>query len=290
MRVSTSSILNMKQTKADLQAKILHLQSQLREQEKIIKELQLYKQQHKSCQAASQLVTPPPDRNSHDETLVENAPSVRVDVEIPTGTRGPANATNSTPAASLTNPDSNSDTALIDAVAHSDSNVLTNRGVQKRKRWEDDASSLLTTNKRPRYQSPGRDALPQDAIITAIVVGMTCDLQPLPTSNAASDPMSAAKVYAHITSTSQVKADLAPCIASFQSLIFHSLCAVLEHCGYSTEEIDEVMRIKSSKSTPKNLKRLRAGAVWASDVISESTKGGWSELSDRIAERYFHCE
>jgi hypothetical protein len=283
----------MKHTKAELEAVIFYLENQLREKEK---RLQVYEQHFKSCRTASPL-SPPSSHDNHDETSVDKTSSISLSPptleETPANGQGSANTTDSTVLTGLENiPVQN--TALISTGIlhdHGVSNGGQISGPRKRKKWEDDASSFLVNTKRSRHLRQCLEALPrQDAIISAIVCGTTCDRQALPTLNPTTDPIIAAKVYANITCASRAKADLVSRIASFQDLIFHSICAVLEYCAYPTEEIDGVMRITSSNSGPKNLKRLRAGAIWASEVISESTKGGWNDLSDRIAELYFLCE
>jgi hypothetical protein len=160
-------------------------------------------------------------------------------------------------------------------------------GARKRKQWENIANELLVTTKKSRLYAVSYNG----GIIAALVGGTSYDSQSLlPTLDSATDPISAAERYAKIASGSRARADLVSRVASFQDLIFHSMCAVLEDCGYPTNEIDGVMRIRSSDSTSKNLKRLRAGAVWANEVIATSTGGEWTPLSDVIAEFYFKCE
>jgi hypothetical protein len=104
------------------------------------------------------------------------------------------------------------------------------------------------------------------------------------------DPIAAVKRYASIARNSRVRAELASHISSFQDLIFHSIYIVLEYCGYPVEDIDMAIRIRSSASGPKNLKRLRSGAGWANEVILKSTEGEWTGMSNCITELYFHCE
>ncbi len=153
----------------------------------------------------------------------------------------------------------------------------------RKRKWAVVAHSLLENIKQSRHQPLNLD----DNIITEIVLGTTISKRVL--LNSTVDPILATTLYAQIACNSQAKAKDASCLDSFQVLILNSACAVLEHCRCPMNEIDNVMNIRR-QSTPKNLKRLRAGAVWASNVISKTAGGHWNGLSDRIVELYFHCE
>jgi hypothetical protein len=177
-------------------------------------------------------------------------------------------------------------------------------GTRKR-RWEDNASILttkfkltnrarVTTSKQPQRELRHepldlKSLLGHDALVTSIIHGTTCSMQALST-NSTLHPIAAARRYANMAKDSRVQAKFASLIASFQDLIFHSMCVVLIHCGYSVEDVDTVMRNRSSTSAPKNLQRLRNGAAWANEVISETTEGEWTGISDCIAELYFYRE
>ena len=78
-----------------------------------------------------------------------------------------------------------------------------------------------------------------------------------------------AQAYARATKESQGNATLAFRLQTFQELVFVSLCSVLETVGCPLHEVNETMRIWVSDSEDKNLKRLRRGAVWANQRISE---------------------
>jgi len=128
-----------------------------------------------------------------------------------------------------------------------------------------------------------------DALISEIICGTSGNIQ-LSRMNPTIDPITSVTRYASIASESQETANRALLIACFQTLIFLSACAVLEHCDYPIEEIERAMRIRSSKSNAKNLTRLRNGAIWANEVISKMAKGEWTDLSDSIAMLCFSCE
>jgi len=91
---------------------------------------------------------------------------------------------------------------------------------------------------------------------TPINTGITCNLQALRKLDTVIDPSIAATAFANITNRSHTKAVIALLISPFQDLIFQSLCVVLEHHGYPKKDIDQVMRIRSTISKPKNLKKI----------------------------------
>ena len=101
------------------------------------------------------------------------------------------------------------------------------------------------------------------------------------------DLLCSARAYAQITRRSSVDATFTSQLRSFQDVVFVSLCAVLEQCGVPVEQIDDVMRLSISDSQPIHLKRLRAGATWANQVISVLSKAGWGF---RATEMLLICE
>lgn len=287
-----------KKTKAELQDTVIYLERELEETKK---RLQFYEQHFKSCRTASP-ISPPPD-HQHNDTSVR-----RTLEEPPAEGRGSTNTTASTQHTALvSHEDVHVKRALTNTEAYSNPSTLKDHeasnpnttsdtsggqvpGAQKRKQWENDAFTLAAKFKKPRREQRYLEPLSShDAIITSIVHGTSCDIQAL-SMNPSMDPIAAVKRYAIIARDSRVRAELASRISSFQDLIFHSMCVVLEYCGYPVEDIDMAMRIRSSASGPKNLKRLRSGAGWANEVISKSTGGEWTGMSDCIAELYFHCE
>ncbi|KAI0425917.1 hypothetical protein F5Y09DRAFT_320558 [Xylaria sp. FL1042] len=287
-----------KKTKAELQDTVIYLERELEETKK---RLQFYEQHFKSCRTASP-ISPPPDHH-HNETSVR-----RTLEEPPAEGRGSTNTAASTQHTALvSHEDVPVKRALINTEAYSNPSTLKDHeasnpnttsdtsggqvpGTQKRKQWENDAFTLAAKFKKPRREQRYLEPLSShDAIITSIVHGTSCDIQAL-SMNPSMDPIAAVKRYASIARDSRVRAELASCISSFQDLIFHSMCIVLEYCGYPVEDIDMAMRIRSSASGPKNLKRLRSGAGWANEVISKSTEGEWTGIGDCIAELYFHYD
>lgn len=104
------------------------------------------------------------------------------------------------------------------------------------------------------------------------------------------DLIALANAYAWITKGSQVKATFACLLRLFQELIFTSLCAVLERKGTDVGLIDDAMRICISDTDPRNLKRLRHGAVWANRMIVDLAKpeDGWDYY--RATEMVLLCE
>ena len=102
------------------------------------------------------------------------------------------------------------------------------------------------------------------------------------------DLIAIAHEYALITRSSQINADFACLLNRFQELIFASLCAVLERHGTDVGLIDNAMRICISNSEPRNLKRLRHGAVWANRMIMDLARTkGWDLF--RATEMLFLC-
>lgn len=78
----------------------------------------------------------------------------------------------------------------------------------------------------------------------------------------------AAKAYTHI--------------ASFQELVFVSLCHILVEYGIDTDVVDDIMRICISDSSSKNLKRLRAGALWVNKLINRLQWSGWYQRATMV--------
>jgi hypothetical protein len=257
-----------------------------------------YNQHVKLCSSASR-TTPPPDL-CHDE----NAPALNKPLA---GGRG---STNSTIPAQHTIPVDHRDIHIQHTVLTNEASpkpsTLSNEAsiphttptdpndqvptTKKRKQWEIEAGTLAEKFKKPRHEPSSLEPRPSyDATITEIILGISWDIQGL-SMDPNLDPISSMEKYAWITKNSRGRAKHTSSVASFQDLIFHSACAVLEHCGVSAESIDMVMRITTSESQPKNLKRLRSGAVWVNEVISKLTEGEWTGLSDCIAELLFHSE
>lgn len=103
------------------------------------------------------------------------------------------------------------------------------------------------------------------------------------------DLVALANDYAWATKSSQMNANFACLLASFQELIFASLCVVLEQYGTNVTIVDNAMRICISNSTSKSLKRLRYGAVWANRMIVKLANiKGWDCY--QATEMVFLCE
>jgi hypothetical protein len=164
---------------------------------------------------------------------------------------------------------------------------------KKRKQWEIEAGTLAEKFKKSRHQPRSLEPLPDhDATVTEIILGINRDIQGFsinPTTDPM-DPISTMTRYAWIAKNSRGRAKHASSVATFQDFIFHSACAVLEYCGFPAESIDMIMYITTSESQPKNLRRLRRGAVWINEVISKLTKGEWTDVSDCVAGLLFHSK
>jgi hypothetical protein len=305
----------MRRTKAELEAENRLLRQQLLES---ANQIRFYEQHHKFCRTAlpdhhhdeasptaTPLLThqhgeaspttarPPPDRQ-HDEASPTTARSP------PNHRHGEASPTTATQVLltyhhyetsvrpifeqPLTSKQgsTNTTTSIQDASAGQAP------GTQKRKQWEITSQGLLDKIKKPRRGLLTVSSC-NDGLIVAIMYGTYCDIQTLFTSPIM-DPIAAARRYANITRDSREKAKAASRLASFQDLVFHSMCAVLEYCGYAIKDIDDIMRIRYGDLSQKHLKRLRDGALWANRVISAMTGGEWTNLSSRISGLFFECE
>lgn len=120
-----------------------------------------------------------------------------------------------------------------------------------------------TSQRRHRTILPSSNGTSEDNIRVAAAVHQNTKLPSLTNSLIRS-----AKACARLTRTSQV-------LSSFQELVFVSLCVVLECHGIPVDHLDEIMRICISDSEPRNLKRLRCGAIWANRVIFDLGNAGW---------------
>ncbi len=265
-------------TKADLETEIIFLQSLLLKANDVIG--------FKSCPSCgtSLRVAPPPDHRHGQASPTTATPPLppHHDVAPPPDHRhDEASVTTlKKPLASMPS-SANTTTSIQDA----------NNGQalepKKRKRWETTTSRLL--DRLENLPSEGLTVTScTESLIFAIIYGADCNTQTLSMSPVL-DPIAAGKRYAAIASASGKRAKEASRLASFQDLIFHSMCAVLESF-IQPKQIDEIMCIRSSNSTSKNLKRLRDGAVWANKVISDSTGGEWTDLSSCIAGYFYDCE
>ncbi|PMD42314.1 hypothetical protein L207DRAFT_510535 [Hyaloscypha variabilis F] len=121
--------------------------------------------------------------------------------------------------------------------------------------------------------------LSHDEVVVGIILG-TGSVRRLKATIKSVDAIACLNCYAAITRESSN-------LGFFQTLVFHSACAVLEFLDYPTMEIDATMRVTSSDSSALNLSRLRQGAVFANGVLSDISEGMWTDVSNRFAALFF---
>ena len=117
------------------------------------------------------------------------------------------------------------------------------------------------------------------------------DIKPQPAQNTHEADLSAVTIYpanavlqllntfAVKTAALKIQETFTTQIFSFQVFVFVSLCCVALQNGVDPALVDQTMQICISKSSTKNLARLRNGALWVNRVMFELAADGYDHLA-----------
>ncbi|KAL9123959.1 MAG: hypothetical protein Q9217_006663 [Psora testacea] len=144
----------------------------------------------------------------------------------------------------------------------------------KRPRWKQEADILLKEIPKATTWIDAWERYQGQDVITTVLGDPIPDFRSDATSSASTalvchsrrpqnDLLIRVSKYAEKVKSCGAAAEVYTHIVSFQELVFVSLCVILVEYGIDTDVVDDIMRICISDSSSKNLRRLRAGALWA---------------------------
>jgi hypothetical protein len=256
MLAALHSATVMGQTKAQLIKRIHELETELEEKDKIIERIQVYEQHHQSCHVST-LPATPTSTEYLDLALTREKPLTSV---VPTDDVTPNNQdpssdshgsdTASSSVATLPLIDEASiesfvsvegesvgGSSHVNGVGSVDSGGRELKRRERITRWKKAALSFINNVPTADQWEDSRKKLSLDSRsnykkIIAVTAGEVVSTPHPPKPNSAAHVTTGAKAYATLTQFNEANAKYTQCVASFQTFIFISLCAVLDYCEH----------------------------------------------------------